>query len=58
MAERISVLIVDDHFIVRKGLLALLSECEDIEVAGEAADGREAVTRAGELRPDIVLMDL
>jgi NarL family two-component system response regulator LiaR len=58
LAERISVLIVDDHFIVRKGLLALLSECEDIEVAGEAADGREAVTRAGELRPDIVLMDL
>lgn len=58
LAERISVLIVDDHFIVRKGLLALLSECEDIEVAGEAANGREAVTRAGELRPDVILMDL
>jgi NarL family two-component system response regulator LiaR len=57
-AERISVLIVDDHFIVRKGLLALLSESADIEVAGEAADGREAVTRAAELRPDVVLMDL
>src|SRR5262252_1345607 len=58
LAERISVLIVDDHFIVRKGLLALLAECEDVEVAGEAADGRQGVTRAGELRPDVILMDL
>ncbi|MFY9822600.1 MAG: response regulator transcription factor [Thermoanaerobaculia bacterium] len=58
LPERISVLIVDDHFIVRKGLQALLSECEDIEVAGEAFDGREGVARAGELRPDVVLMDL
>ena len=58
LAERISVLIVDDHFIVRKGLLALLSECEDVEVAGEASDGREGVTREGELHPDVVMMDL
>ena len=58
LPERISVLIVDDHFIVRKGLQALLSECEDIEVAGEAFDGSEGVARAGELRPDVVLMDL
>ena len=58
MTERISVLIVDDHFIVRKGLLALLSECEDVLVAGEASDGREGVSQAEELRPDVVLMDL
>jgi len=58
LAERISVLIVDDHFIVRKGLLALLAECGDVLVVGEAADGREAVDRAAELAPDIVLMDI
>ncbi|HEX4963582.1 MAG TPA: response regulator transcription factor [Thermoanaerobaculia bacterium] len=58
MAEPISVLIVDDHFIVRKGLLALLSECDDITVVGEAANGREGVERAGELNPDVILMDL
>lgn len=58
MAERISVLIVDDHFVVRKGLLALLAECDDVAVVGEAADGSEAVERAAELSPDIVLMDI
>jgi NarL family two-component system response regulator LiaR len=58
LAEQISVLIVDDHFIVRKGLLALLSECDDIFVMGEAADGNEAVDRAAELAPDVVLMDI
>jgi len=58
LAERISVLIVDDHFIVRKGLLALLAECGDVLVVGEAADGREAVDRAAELAPDVVLMDV
>jgi len=58
LAERISVLIVDDHFIVRKGLLALLAECGDVLVVGEAADGREAVDRAAELAPDVVLMDI
>ncbi len=58
LAERISVLIVDDHFIVRKGLLALLSESDDVEVVGEAADGRDAVARAQALRPDVVMMDL
>lgn len=58
MAERISVLIVDDHFIVRKGLLALLSECDDIVVVGEAVDGNEAITRTVALLPDVVLMDI
>jgi NarL family two-component system response regulator LiaR len=54
----IRVLVVDDHTIVRKGTRALLAEVEDIEVVGEAADGREAVAQAESLRPDVVLMDL
>ena len=54
----IRVLIVDDHSVVRRGLSALLATEPGIEVAGEAADGREAVERAVELRPDVVIMDL
>jgi len=52
------VLLVDDHEIVRQGLAALLQESPDIIVAGEAADGREAVNMANELRPDVVIMDV
>ena len=52
------VLLVDDHEIVRRGLGALLQESADIIVVGEAADGREAVNMANELRPDVVIMDV
>jgi NarL family two-component system response regulator LiaR len=52
------VLIVDDHSVVRRGLTALLATEPGIEVAGEAADGREAIELATELRPDVVIMDL
>ena len=52
------LLVVDDHPVVRMGLVAMLSEHEDFEVVGEAADGAEAVTQADRLRPDVVLMDL
>jgi two-component system, NarL family, response regulator LiaR len=58
LAESIRVLIADDHAVVREGLRTFLELQEDIEVAGEAADGREAVDEAGRLRPDVVLMDL
>jgi two-component system, NarL family, response regulator NreC len=54
----IGVLVADDHTIVRRGLVSLLSLAEGIEVIGEAADGRAAVERALELDPDVVLMDI
>jgi DNA-binding NarL/FixJ family response regulator len=52
------VLVVDDHEVVRKGLRALLETKEGWEVCGEAADGREAVEKANQYRPDVVLLDL
>ena len=54
----IRVLIADDQTAVREGLAMLVGLINDIEVVATAADGREAVTLAGELRPDVVLMDL
>jgi two-component system, NarL family, response regulator LiaR len=57
-AERIKVLIVDDHQIVRRGLRTFLELHDDIAVIGEAADGAAAVEVAGRLAPDVVLMDL
>jgi len=54
----ISVLIVDDHPVVRQGLRALLQVQEDITVAGDAADGASALALAGELSPDVILLDL
>lgn len=54
----IRVLVADDHQVVRSGLEQLLATAADIELAGMAADGDEAITLAAELQPDIVLMDL
>ena len=54
----ISVLIVDDHAVLRSGLRQLLDQQPDIEVVGEASDGAEAIARAAELEPDVILMDL
>jgi len=56
--ERLRVLIVDDHALFRRGLQMVLRQEEDIEVVGEAGDGHEAVDRAQELMPDVVLMDV
>jgi DNA-binding NarL/FixJ family response regulator len=53
-----SVLVVDDQDLVRAGLCTVLDRQEGIEVLGEAADGRDAIARARELRPDVVLMDV
>jgi DNA-binding NarL/FixJ family response regulator len=54
----LSILIVDDQELVRAGFRMILDAEEDIEVAGEAADGQEAVAEARRLKPDIVLMDV
>ncbi|MBM4446762.1 MAG: response regulator transcription factor [Chloroflexi bacterium] len=54
----IKILIADDHPVVREGLFAMLSREADFEVVGDAKDGVEAVNKAKELKPDVVLMDL
>ncbi len=56
--EAIRVLIVDDHAVVREGLRTFLELQDGIEVAGEAADGSEALELAAKLQPDVILMDL
>ncbi len=56
--DKIRILIVDDHAIVREGLRAIFDVQPDIVVVGEATDGEEAVNKVKELRPDIVLMDI
>jgi NarL family two-component system response regulator LiaR len=58
MPQPIRILITDDHAIVREGLRALIGVKPDMELAGEAADGEEAVVKARSLRPDVILMDL
>lgn len=58
MTAAIRLLVADDHAIIRKGLRAIVALTPDIEWVGEAANGREAVTAAATLRPDVILMDL
>jgi DNA-binding NarL/FixJ family response regulator len=58
VADPIKVLLVDDHQVVRRGLRTFLEVQDDIEVVGEAADGAEGVALAGELQPDVILMDV
>lgn len=55
---KLRILLVDDHALFRDGLRALLERQADIEVVGEAASAASGVSLAGELKPDIVLMDL
>lgn len=56
--KKIRVLLADDHMVVRMGIASLLTFAGDIEVVGEADNGLDAVKIAGELKPDVVLMDL
>ncbi len=57
MPEKISVLLVDDHSLVRRGFRRILEDEPDITVAGEASSGEEAVQLAAELQPKVILMD-
>jgi two-component system response regulator NreC len=56
--SKIRVLIVDDHALVREGITALLRFYDEVEVVGEASDGREAISKSEELKPDVILMDI
>jgi two-component system response regulator NreC len=58
MASKISVLLVDDHSLVRKGFRRILDDDPELTVVGEAADGTEAVTKARELKPQVIVMDM
>ena len=58
MDELIRILVVDDHHIVRQGLVALIGTLPDMKVVAQASDGTEAVAHYREHRPDITLMDL
>jgi two-component system nitrate/nitrite response regulator NarL len=58
MSEPIKVMIVDDHTLFRQGLRKVLETYREIQVIGEASDGKEAIVRVGELQPDVVLMDI
>jgi DNA-binding NarL/FixJ family response regulator len=57
MANKISVLLVDDHNLVRRGFRRMLEDEPDIDVVGEAADGKEAIRLAKRLRPQVIVMD-
>src|SRR5579862_300739 len=58
MNDPIRILIVDDHTVVRQGLVALLNTVPDLMVIGEAADGQEAIEAHRKYKPDVTLMDL
>ncbi len=58
MVKKIRVLIVDDHAVVRAGIRLLLESQSDMKVVGEAQDGRESLTQAEKLKPDVILMDI
>ena len=58
MADKIKILIVDDHAVLRAGLSALLNAEGDLEVVGEASNGEDAIDLARTLRPDVAIMDL
>lgn len=58
MSDPIRIMVVDDHMVVRKGIIAMLETEDDLQVVGEASNGREAVELAVSIQPDVVLMDL
>jgi two-component system response regulator NreC len=57
MANKLRVLLVDDHALVRRGFRRMLEDESSFQIVGEASDGQEAIERAEELRPDVIVMD-
>jgi DNA-binding NarL/FixJ family response regulator len=58
MSEKIRIVVVDDHTLFRKGLVGLLSDMDDIEVVGEASNGKDALGVIARAKPDLVLLDV
>lgn len=58
MRDKIRILLVDDHAVVRQGFKMILAAQPDMEIVGEAGDGREALDLAGQLQPDVIVMDV
>ncbi len=58
MREKIHILLVDDHAVVRQGFKMMLAAQPDMEIVGEAGNGREALELAGQLQPDVIVMDV
>lgn len=58
MNNKIKILLIDDHAVVRSGLMMLINSQSDMEVVGEAADGNEGIAKVLDLKPNVVLMDL
>src|ERR1035438_9860636 len=56
--RKIRILLADDHKLMRSGLRVLLEQQSDLSVAGEASDGREALSLSGSLKPDVLVMDV
>lgn len=56
--QPVRIMLADDHAILRTGLRLMLSNVPNLEVVGEATNGREALTKAEELKPDLVIMDI
>jgi DNA-binding NarL/FixJ family response regulator len=54
----IKLFLVDDHALMRDGIISMLSDCEDIKVVGTSSNGEEAINKVQELQPDVVLMDI
>ncbi len=56
--DKIKVLVADDHTIFREGICSLLARRKDLQVVGQASDGREAIRQVASSKPDVVLMDI
>lgn len=58
MEKKIKIVVCDDHEVVRKGIIKLADDCPDLEVVGEASNGKNAIKKVTDLKPDVVLLDI